>query len=535
MTPPELSVRTATLDGVRAFWTDAPSDPHGALVVGVGGRDLTPATAGLHHLLEHLVMARVGPVALPHNAESGPDSIVFWAEGDALDVQAFLTAVASALASVRDVTDEEVERERSTILRELGTPGLYAEPGPFSTRWGAAGLGLLDLDHAPLAALTAADVRDVATRWLVADNVRLALTFEPDERTALPLPRGAQPERASEVPVLGTVPGLALVPRTTSVMVGVTGPAEARALAGMVVEETLYRQLRAARGAVYEASVTSWGSRADRTLLVMVDPSPDDAAAVLLETCLAIRTIATSGPALDVLDHVKRSWLGQARSLDARRAAVVVCAERDLAGDPLLEPEAYIAALAATTADQVQAALEHALATATATLPYDAPISPEVASALESDLGLQPRHLHPVLPSDRKALLRELMAGGEGSGGVVSAAFSKTGSVHAGRWFGPARGGEIWLAPRQLSIPEIGARLRVEDLALVGEDDDGDVELVTRQGGSVLVNPANFRGTRKPWARFMANVPPEIVRSKRSRTPAPDGGAVPAVSAPARP
>jgi hypothetical protein len=45
-------------------------------------------------------------------------------------------------------------------------------------------------------------------------------------------------------------------------------------------------------------------------------------------------------------------------------------------------------------------------------------------------------------------------------------------------------------------------------------DDDGDVEIVTRQGGVLSLSPGVFRGMAGPWARFLAQVPPEVIRDK---------------------
>ena len=77
MSTVSLETHLDEVDGVRVLWADLPVDPTMTLWFGVGHKDMTVSTAGITHLVEHLVMRRLGHVAIPHNAESGMVSTQF--------------------------------------------------------------------------------------------------------------------------------------------------------------------------------------------------------------------------------------------------------------------------------------------------------------------------------------------------------------------------------------------------------------------------------------------------------------------------
>ena len=110
--------------------------------------------------------------------------------------------------------------------------------------------------------------------------------------------------------------------------------------------------------------------------------------------------------------------------------------------------------------------------------------------------------------------MRDLLGGGVETSLAAGLVASRA-TFHKGRLLGPRRGSEICLGPRQLVLVDSGVKVHVDDLVLVGEDDDGDVELVTRTGEAVVLDLRHYRRTARAWARFMANVPPQLVRDKR--------------------
>ncbi|MBO0921404.1 hypothetical protein J1G42_11260 [Cellulomonas sp. zg-ZUI222] len=114
----------------------------------------------------------------------------------------------------------------------------------------------------------------------------------------------------------------------------------------------------------------------------------------------------------------------------------------------------------------------------------------------------------------RRDIARDLAGGGVAADQRPSPGGARV-TFHSGRFFGPQRGAQISLGPGRLVLVSAGVAVRTEDVVLLGEDDDGDVELVTRTGASLVLDPKHFRGTAGPWQRFVAAMPPGVERSKR--------------------
>lgn len=525
-------VERSTCGGIPTLWADVGGDHVGALVVGVGGRDLSPTTAGLHHLVEHLVMARVGRVTVEHNAQSSPDSLIFWASGDPDDVADFLNRVTVAARSLLDVRDEDLAVERATVLTEVGPESLYASVGPFSSRWGAAGLGLLDLDHTALLALTAAEVRAFVARWFVTGCARVVLSGPPVPALDVSLPVGEAPSRAPHPgPLDMPTPGIAYGDDgSLSLSFLVRADPVVRQVTGEVVEESLMRELRLRTGRVYSVDVSAWLVD-DVTSAWVVSTDPATPAATLDVLAAAVRTLrrlAEVGPDADVLAHAQAALRARWALSDARRSWLVQTAEHELRGLPA--PAPWTAATAAVDADGVRAAVAGMLPSLLVGYPRHLVDDPDACERLEQELGLEPhRPFRTYEGLGRREIAIDIATGGEGAAGLPRALLSSTGTTHRGKFFGPQRGNEIALGPRQLVLIGVGVRILAQDVVLAGEDDDGDVELVTRTGASVVLNPRHFRRATRSWERFMSSLPPHVVRHKHglARVLAAAGAAVP--------
>lgn len=515
MTISDVEIHRTTLAGVPALWSDVGGDFSGFLVVGVGARDLSPATVGLHHLVEHLIMHRVGPVRTEHNAVSTPDSITFWATGTPIRVADFLNRVAAAARSLADVTEDELALNRAVILTEVGPDGLYAARGPLSARWGAAGLGLADLNHAALMSLTADEVRAFVAEWFSAATCRLVLTGPPPQSLDAQLPPGRSPERPPHpLPLTMATPGIAYTEvgeLTLSFLVDIDR--ELRPVVAEVLRETLFRRLRRDTGNVYSVQVMSYAIQdTTSSWTLLTDPATPPAALDVLRTAVgAVRELAVAGPDLDVLEHVQELVDADAAMQDARRAWLVAVAEAEVRGAPM----PVSSTTRAVMAEEVRTSVASFVDSMLVTLPKPLVADPEAFDALEADLGLTMQWpLRSYNGMSRKEIMIDLAGGGVETG-LARALMGSHGSSHKGKFFGPARGMEIWLGPRQLVLSELGAKIMAEDVVLVSEDDDGDVEVVTRTGAAVIVNPAHFRGAAAPWARLMGALPPHVFRTKR--------------------
>ena len=86
-------VSVTDISGIPAYTADIRSAFTGTLTFGVGQRDATARTSGLAHLIEHLVMKRVGKVIVAHNATTADETVSFYAQGNPAAVCDFLTRV----------------------------------------------------------------------------------------------------------------------------------------------------------------------------------------------------------------------------------------------------------------------------------------------------------------------------------------------------------------------------------------------------------------------------------------------------------
>ncbi|RMI12746.1 M16 family metallopeptidase [Cellulomonas triticagri] len=513
-----------TRAGVLTRWTEIPGDVYGFLVFGLGQRDLAPRFAGAHHLVEHLVMRRVGPVATEHNAFSSSDSVVFHASGTADDVLGFLRRVGAAVRDLATVTQTEVDLERAAIMAEIGPDGVYASGDVLLPRFGPTGLGMVDIGHAALPALSTQDVLAFAASWFTTGNARLVLTTEPPADLDLGLPPGSAPGRVTQAAplpvrtpayVVGASDGVAL-----SLLVG-ADPAT-RWLVADVLVEALRRHLRGARGLVYDVQLHAMRVDEDRVCwTVLTDPHDGSVDETALEAFAVVTDLAASGPDAGLLDHVRATALAEHRSVDGRVGRLLGAAELDLRGWSAAPEQALRDRIEAITGDEIAAVLRASVPSLLLCVPGRLGISEDTEARLVAS-GLT---LHQPLATYDGMTPQEIQEDlltdgfpGSGNGSLLRPAMSS----HRGRRFSPWRKSEVLIGRHQIAVVDVGGRIRVEDVALLGRDDDGDVEVITRQGGVLFLNPANFRGAVEPWDRFVAGLPPEVVRHKSGYRGRPD-------------
>ncbi|MFB9956679.1 M16 family metallopeptidase [Cellulomonas denverensis] len=503
------------LSGIRTLWAQVPGDARGFLVFGVGQRDLPPELTGLHHLVEHLVMRRVGRVATEHNASSSPDSMVFYAASCDEDVSDFLRRVGDAVAGLATVTEEEVAAERATIVTEIGAEGVYATADGFSHRWGPTGLGAIDLGHAALPALTAADVHAFAAHWLTTGNARLVFSTRPPEGLSAAVPPGPVPARTPEpAPLPGPTPAFAVgTGETLGLSFLVDAPVQRRQLAATVLEEAMTRRLRLERGLVYAVELVAlWTGPESAHWSLMLDPQDTAVDETVLLARQVLADLVAHGPDQELLDHARATLRARLRSTDTALTALITTAENELRGWPTPTTADLLAALEIGTADQVREVLGGIAGTLLLVVPGRVGLLPETEEALEG-LGLTPR---PGLSHYRGMSTKEIRADlvTDGNPDGPGSLFDVRTSIHRGKFWSPWRGIDLAIGRNQLVLIDIAARIRVEDIALVGRDDDGAWEVVTWQGGVVSIVTGGFRGAQKPWDRFVAGLPDRVIRHK---------------------
>ncbi len=505
-----VDVRHTEVDGVPALVADLAVDPTLTLMFGVGYSDATPATAGITHLVEHLVMRRVGYVPVPTNAESGLRYTSFYAVGDPAERAGFVRRVCEAITWVTgSITDADLDVERQTILAEIGPLGIYAAGDAHSTRYGVAGIGLTAVTHARLLDWTAAEVRDAAAQWFHRGNAYLVSTGPLPEGLTLPLPAGAPVVRRPHPEPLVTGRAWSEAAGPQVVLSGVcstTVDDARRTLASAVLRDALHESLRLVSGRVYSVDpAVTQVSDLDEVWTLTLDPSEEWVCDVLVAALDVVDRLAVHGPTAEELERT-RSSLHHGLQLSSTRAGwLETSAAYALRGITLPTVEEELRVISEATAQDVRAVIAEVAASLLVTVPAGHGLHDEAEARLRdyAAVGVVPdaegstgtdRHRADAVEPDR--------------GGVARTRI-RIHRTYRGKLFGPARRHRVTAGPDRLVLAWPGGRHVVPfaEIVLVGEDRDGELEIVTSRGGVVVITPDHFRGLAEPLSVVLDRLP----------------------------
>ncbi|MGC5222468.1 M16 family metallopeptidase [Micromonospora sp. DT81.3] len=331
---PLPSISHLTIDGIPTYVADIRAIYTGTLTFGVGMRDESARTAGTAHLLEHLVMQRVGKVKVAHNATTADETISFYAQGAPHLVADFLSRVATAIATLHQITDADVAEQRRVITAELGEGDEFVGRGPLLNRFGANSLGLLDIGSPAHRSLTREAALAFADSWLHTGNAVLTFTGDVPPGLALHLPAARSlPDRPTPVILPHRRTGWLVdgpMPLAISMLLGPASNA-AVGVAGSLLADALHSELRTAQHKIYSVSPFVGAVTANsRFVAYALDPRPEDAVAAGRGAVQVIRTLAEMGPdEAQLLEELDRWSQGdddpaaQAEVLDAVAVSVV--------------------------------------------------------------------------------------------------------------------------------------------------------------------------------------------------------------------
>lgn len=491
-------VHHTAVDGVPAVWADLPGDPVTTLVFGVGHEDATPATAGLTHLVEHLVRRRAGQVAVPHDTGSSPRSTSFHAVGAPARRADVVARVCDAVAWLRGVTEADLDLERQAVLAEIGPTGTRAARDAVSTRYGTAGPGLGSVVHARLVDWTAAEVREMATRWFHRGNAYVTGTAPLPPGLRVPLPDGPPVSRPAAP--ASRLPGRAWADhdRAELVLSGTCSaavPRTRRTLASAVVADVLHAALLPAPGRAHPVTRTSREVGPDDLWTFALDTAPHAVDDLLVAALDVVERLADWGPTQGELDRTRTRVLHDLGLPAARAAWLGDFASAALRGGSVPTPAEARADAVATTIGEVRELAQQVADSLLVTVPRGHVPRPEATARLE-ELDVVPVRL---FPTQRRR---------------------GAGRSHRGRWSSPARHLRVELLPDRLVLrgPGVLRTVRDADVVLVGPGADGEVEIVTSRGGVVALDPAHFRGLPARWDALLDRLPADVVY--RDRVPA---------------
>lgn len=299
----------------------------GSLVFAVGMRDETARSAGCAHLVEHLVMSRVRARGQSVNAVTSDGAVVFTARGDADLVARFLGDVARAINSLSSITADEIVAQQRIIAAELGENHSLPGAGPFSERFGAKGLGLLDLGSPAHTALGVEEVVAFARRWLHRANAAIVLTGMGIDLIDVSLPSRVDDSALDRDPCVDTGAagwtGSATPGVTLSMLVG-DGPTEAILLAIGVIHNTLLSELRHERQILYavEVFVAEWSRTALFASFHLDVPAErtDEVARLAVDL---LHRIESSGADAEARREYEEDWRRISRDAENRAEALL--------------------------------------------------------------------------------------------------------------------------------------------------------------------------------------------------------------------
>ena len=296
-----------TTPSVPVLHETAPGPVTARLLVGVGTCDEPVRLAGITHLVEHLSVRGALPLVAPHNAVTDDWVTVFEVTAPTTDgALDGLCRIASSIGDLAHVSDEDVERERKILAAEDRLRYSEQVPSIHTVRFGPTGPGRSGAGAAATHGLTAAEVRDWAQRWFVADNAVVTVVggSAPAGRLAVRMPSGhaAGPVPRWDGPTDGGVlHGSGLGGVAASVVV----PSGSALLLEAVLEHEVFDDLRIGAALSYAVDSHTVDVDAERAAVgVVVDPAADDVVATIELLTSTLRRVAEQGPAATTIARI---------------------------------------------------------------------------------------------------------------------------------------------------------------------------------------------------------------------------------------
>lgn len=267
----------------------------GTLHLGVGMRDEPTPLLGITHLLEHLIFRRMGEVTVKHNGHTTVDSMSIWATGSAAEVADFLNRAAQAIATLDELTEADVQKEKGVVASEITDHALSFHESMENYRFGTHGVGHANAGTPTLHSITLEEVLDWGHRWLTASNAVLTFTGPVPEDLDVTLPTGDVPER-TEHPDLATPHDTVIASSKNGVALSLVADEKTSAFLGAALDDELTHDLRIDRGLIY--SVNRWSHRVDessRLLCFVLDARDEDVVSTTVAAVGTLRRLASEG------------------------------------------------------------------------------------------------------------------------------------------------------------------------------------------------------------------------------------------------
>ncbi|MCI0690075.1 MAG: hypothetical protein L0Y54_22990 [Sporichthyaceae bacterium] len=348
-----MEVRQDEIDGVPVFWAPADGPQRAGLCFRVGRADETLARGGITHLIEHLVLHRVGQPIHEYQGQVEPALTMFATEGDGDAIRTFFDTVCGAL---KDLPMDRLELERNVLAAEAASRPAHVIAPLLPWRYGAATFGLPVYDEFGLSTFTPDDLRSWVATWFTRGNATMwVLGGPPPVGLALDLPDGPRrpvPQPSNALPTVpayfnADVNGIAMstvLPRTAA------GP-----VYSTVLERELRRELRHERALSY----TPWVAYEPRDaqhahLVAFADGMADNALELTSWFVNTVERLADVPPADEVFRQSVQNLRENFGRPEVQSGQAYVAAVNTLHGAPVRTLEQVLSELDAVTPADVR-------------------------------------------------------------------------------------------------------------------------------------------------------------------------------------
>ena len=373
--PPLTTVHRTEVDGVPAFWADAPGPFFAGLLFRVGKIDEQLHTSGITHLIEHLALPAWAPKpGLSWNGFVSLTSTGFWASGEPAAVGEF---VAEVTRQLRDLPLGRLETERGILRAEEASASRSATGVLSGLRFGAVGVALQDWLELGLRRVQGDEVARWSSERFTRGNAALWLNGPPPLELRLDLPDGPRllPPRYAEPDE--ELPAFSRWGRG-GVSLSLWAPrSPALGLAWTSAERRAVSRLRYERGLIYGLSASNNPPNKHDAHIVFVaectDENVDAVRAGLLEV---LEEIAEDGPT----EEERAEWLQavETGSSDPHEAlSVAYWQAEDLLMNDLKPVDLQLEEMRAVTTADAASALRHALRRAILLIPEEGAEAPQ--------------------------------------------------------------------------------------------------------------------------------------------------------------
>ena len=297
-----IRIEQTEFDGVPVFWADAPAPFVVSIIFRTGRADESLPTAGITHLIEHLVFPARQVSGVDMNGTVTSTETTFWAAGPR---ERALEAFAELLRGLSNLPFERLETERRILQTEAASVSGGPVLSSAALRFGVRGHGLGAYEELGLHVVD----QDAVEAWwrerFTAENAVIWMSGKPPSKLEMPLLRGER----KPMPELTPIGDVELPSHNTS---GPSGGLSASLLversfsvnAALKIAENRVRQrLRFEQGLTYGAHATYDPLSREAAHAVVFADCLDEHAVAARDTLLSVlRELAADGPAAEELD-----------------------------------------------------------------------------------------------------------------------------------------------------------------------------------------------------------------------------------------